>query len=293
MCLTWGHGRFGDFFSASRHLIWWLWCRFLTALTADGSAIPTITSANCRSISAIWAALFQVINNTPGIVLRTLACSGCWGLTNAVLRQCPHITLPHSDAHSRSVTLWPYFDLHILAYWPGLPFDVVLWFVWYLWCRHVELANIWILYCYFSIWPTWFQSTNHNSIIWSISYNQFEWNLYKIYYGYTDYFEGKQRHRETRLFCLSMKSQARAQHFLQDCMCVLRKLRSACSLSACRRIGSFVTHRVPCEDWPDFGTHKLIWVFAGRICTLIGNAVSRLSIVSCRFSFHFFSYTAL
>ena len=52
---------------------------------------------------------------------------------------------------------------------------------------------------------------------------------------------------------------------------------SESSLSAWRRFGSLAYHWVRCEDSDQTARmRRLIWVFAGRICNLVGTAVSRL-----------------
>ena len=46
---------------------------------------------------------------------------------------------------------------------------------------------------------------------------------------------------------------------------------SESSLSGWTRFGSLATHKMPCDQ--TVRVHRLIWVFAGRICNLVGNAV--------------------
>ena len=70
---------------------------------------------------------------------------------------------------------------------------------------------------------------------------------------------------------------AGAQHFLQDCMCAQRRLSTDCASAHLRSLiwtsqGTLWVAKDPkrlqadSEDWSD-------WVFAGRVCSLVGNAV--------------------
>ena len=72
---------------------------------------------------------------------------------------------------------------------------------------------------------------------------------------------------------------------LLDCMCVQRRLRSTrasaqsdqFSLCAWRRFRSLANHCMPCEDSDQTARRRrLISVFAGSICSLLGIVVPRL-----------------
>ena len=76
---------------------------------------------------------------------------------------------------------------------------------------------------------------------------------------------------------------ARAQHFLQDCMCP--QLRLACApaqsdqnlQSAWRRFWSLTTHRVPYTDSNQTVLMcSLVWILTGHSYNLVGNAVCQL-----------------
>ena len=57
----------------------------------------------------------------------------------------------------------------------------------------------------------------------------------------------------------------------------IRAVWSESSLSVWRRIGSLANHRVPWEDSDQPArTRRLIWVFTGRTCSFVENAVARL-----------------
>ena len=73
---------------------------------------------------------------------------------------------------------------------------------------------------------------------------------------------------------------AGAQHFLQNCVCAQRRLRSTCasaqsgksSLPAWRRFAFLTTHRMSCEESGQTARVRgPIWVFAMQTCSLVGN----------------------
>ena len=67
-------------------------------------------------------------------------------------------------------------------------------------------------------------------------------------------------------------------HDMTKPTCVQRRLRSESSLSAWRNLGSLATHWAHSKDTNQTGRMpRLIWVFAGRIVTLL--------VLSCRGSF--------
>ena len=77
---------------------------------------------------------------------------------------------------------------------------------------------------------------------------------------------------------------ARVWHFLQYCMCAKQRLRSAYTAWSVLTVSIYrkmlwilkATHKVPCKDSNQtVGMHRLIWVFAGCTCNLLGNSVSR------------------
>ena len=87
---------------------------------------------------------------------------------------------------------------------------------------------------------------------------------------------------------------------IQYCMCAQRRLRSACASEQ-----SDQSLRCPPEDALDpllpiecpsktlirlRGWRRLIWVFAGRICNLVGNAVPRLILIFLSLWFTFLLY---
>ena len=88
--------------------------------------------------------------------------------------------------------------------------------------------------------------------------------------------------RLSTLLYTRYRSWAGAQHFLHDYMCAQRRLRSACihravcseSSPTWRRFVLLATHWVPCEDSDQTARmRRLIWVFAGHKCSLVGKCV--------------------
>ena len=82
-----------------------------------------------------------------------------------------------------------------------------------------------------------------------------------------------------------------AQHCLQDCMCAQRNPRRLLIvLAVLKTLGSLATHSVP-------RMHRLIWVIAGRTCSLLGNVVLQgpvvQSVVSLTSSLRVISLTVL